>query len=295
MNNEPLPPLVVHVIFALGTGGLENGLINLINHMPVNRYRHAIICLTETQGFESRIQRQDVQIISLHKKLGHDFPVYWRVWKALRELKPQILHTRNFVALESQIPAFFIPGIKRVHGEHGRDMQDLHGRNQKQKMVRKVIQPLVHQYITVSDDLKKWLLDDVKLPARKVQRIYNGVDNKLFLPRTGSRPGIAPQGFVPENGLIIGTVGRLAEVKNQLLLIDAFAHLLSLRPELQAVIRLVVAGDGPMRDKIQARIDDAGINDMVWLAGDRDDVPEVMRLLDSIKQPRPFDMTMLYP
>jgi len=280
MKSEPLPPLIAHVIFALGTGGLENGLINLINHMPVNRYRHAIICLTEAHGFEDRIQRPDVEIMCMHKKRGHDFPVYLRVWKALRALKPQIVHTRNFVALESQIPAFFTPDTKRVHGEHGRDMQDLHGLNQKQKTVRRIIQPLVNEYITVSQDLESWLINDVKLPARKIQRIYNGVDAELFYPRNSLQTDLAPPGFIPENGLLIGTVGRLAEVKNQLLLIDGFAHLLSLCPALKRRIRLLIVGDGPMRDKIHARVDEAGIKDMVWLAGDRDDVPELMRLLD---------------
>lgn len=280
MSAEPLPPLVVHIIFALGTGGLENGLINLINHMPANRYRHAIICLTETQGFESRIQRPDVKIFSLHKKAGHDFPVYWRVWKVLWALKPQIVHTRNFVALESQIPAFFIPGTKRVHGEHGRDMQDLHGQNKKQQLVRQIIQPLVHQYITVSKDLKRWLIDDVRLPERKIKQIYNGVDSELFFPRVGIKPQKAPPSFLPDNGIVVGTVGRLAEVKNQLLLVDAFISVLSQHPDLKTSLRLILVGDGPMRNKIQSRIDAAGISDLVWLAGGRDDVPELMRLFD---------------
>ena len=35
-------PLIAHVIFKLDIGGLENGLVNLLNHMPRERYRHAI-------------------------------------------------------------------------------------------------------------------------------------------------------------------------------------------------------------------------------------------------------------
>ena len=40
------PPLIVHVIHHFGVGGMENGIVNLINHMPPGRYRHAIVCLT---------------------------------------------------------------------------------------------------------------------------------------------------------------------------------------------------------------------------------------------------------
>ena len=40
------PPLIAHVLFRLDVGGLENGLVNLINNMPPERYRHAVISLT---------------------------------------------------------------------------------------------------------------------------------------------------------------------------------------------------------------------------------------------------------
>ena len=58
-------PLVVHVIHALGTGGLENGLVNMINHMPAERYRHAIVCMTHCSEFSKRIRREDVQVVAL--------------------------------------------------------------------------------------------------------------------------------------------------------------------------------------------------------------------------------------
>ena len=49
------PPLVAHIIYALGTGGLENGLVNIINRSPSGRYRHAIICLTAAEAFAGRL------------------------------------------------------------------------------------------------------------------------------------------------------------------------------------------------------------------------------------------------
>jgi len=48
-------PLIAHVIYGLKTGGVENGLVNLINHMPAERYRHAIVCITEYSDFRLRI------------------------------------------------------------------------------------------------------------------------------------------------------------------------------------------------------------------------------------------------
>ncbi|GAW85046.1 hypothetical protein bplSymb_SCF00301P002 [Bathymodiolus platifrons methanotrophic gill symbiont] len=67
-NEIQQPPLIAHIIYRLGVGGLENGLINLINQMPADKYRHMIICLKGSTQFSERLKRQDVQIIDLKKK-----------------------------------------------------------------------------------------------------------------------------------------------------------------------------------------------------------------------------------
>ena len=64
-------PLVAHVVYRFDTGGLENGVVNLINHMPAQAYRHAVVALTEVTDFRRRVQRDDVEFISLHKPPGH--------------------------------------------------------------------------------------------------------------------------------------------------------------------------------------------------------------------------------
>ena len=60
-------PLVAHVVYRFDTGGLENGVVNLINHMPEEAYRHVVIALTEITDFKERIKRPDVQFIALNK------------------------------------------------------------------------------------------------------------------------------------------------------------------------------------------------------------------------------------
>ena len=124
-NCPGTPPLIIHVIQHLITGGLENGLVNLINLMPADRYRHAIVCISHYSDFKERIQRDDVPVIALHKREGHDLRVYGKFWRVLREMEPMIVHTRSTPALEFLAVAALagIPG--RIHGEHGRDIYDL--------------------------------------------------------------------------------------------------------------------------------------------------------------------------
>lgn len=278
-DTEGEVPLVVHIIHELGTGGLENGLINLINRTPGNRYRHAIVCLTRTGTFESRLMNSDVEVISLHRRSGQDFGLYWKLWKLLYRMKPAIVHTRNLSALEAQIPAFFQRRVKTVHGVHGRDVFDLEGRNKKYNLMRRMIRPLVGRYISVSQDLREWLINVIGVPGERVVQIYNGVDQTLFKPGDRSYT-IAPEGFLAGDPVIVGTVGRLAEVKDQATLINAFASVLNSLSSDTVPPKMIIAGDGPMRKRLEQLVDALGIGKSVWITGDRSDIPDILRLFD---------------
>ncbi|MCP5444194.1 MAG: TIGR03088 family PEP-CTERM/XrtA system glycosyltransferase [Chromatiaceae bacterium] len=278
-NTKCDAPLVAHIIHELGTGGLENGLINIINRTPMDRYRHAIICLTKTGTFESRLINPDVAVYSLHRQNGQDFSLYWKLWKLLYRMKPAIVHTRNLSALEAQLPAFFQRGVKTVHGVHGRDIFDLEGKNRKYNLMRRMIRPLVGRYISVSRDLREWLISTVGVPPEKVVQIYNGVDQTLFMP--GTKPfTAAPAGFLAGEHVVVGSVGRLAEVKDHATLINAFALVLSTLPQDIPHPRLIIAGDGPMRNRLEQLIGRLGIGDYVWITGERSDIPDILRLFD---------------
>jgi hypothetical protein len=77
-------PLIVHVIFRLDVGGLENGLVNLINRIPEDRFRHAIVCLTHYSDFRRRIRRNDVPVFALNKPPGNSPMTRWRALCPLR-------------------------------------------------------------------------------------------------------------------------------------------------------------------------------------------------------------------
>ena len=116
-------PLVAHAIYRLDVGGLENGLVNLINRIPAQRFRHAIICLTEYSEFRQRLTRDDVAVYALHKPPGNSPMTQFRLWRLLNQLRPDIVHTRNMGALEATLPAALAGVPVRIHGEHGRDVE----------------------------------------------------------------------------------------------------------------------------------------------------------------------------
>jgi sugar transferase (PEP-CTERM/EpsH1 system associated) len=274
------PPLVAHIIQRLAVGGLENGVVNLINHMPEDRYRHTIVCLAHSTDYVRRIKKHNVPVIALHQRPGQDFSVHWRLLKLLIGLRPDIVHTRNLSGLEFQAIAALTGICGRVHGEHGRDIYDLDGRNLKYKVLRKTIRPLVHQYTAVSTDLAHWLVDTISIRPDRVTQIYNGVDSDRFRPRVGSRDGVGPSGFLATNSFVVGTVGRMQPVKNQVMLVRAFLHLIQTDPELRERLRLVMIGDGPLRNASLEILRAAGAEALAWVPGERADIPELMRAFD---------------
>jgi sugar transferase (PEP-CTERM/EpsH1 system associated) len=270
----------MHVIYRLGTGGLENGLVNLINHTPPNRYRHAIVSLTDSTNFQERIKRQDVSVTSLHKRDGQDFGAYGRLRQVLCGLRPDIVHTRNLGTMEYLVPATLFGIRVRIHGEHGRDVYDPDGLNFKYNLLRRAIRPFVHRYIAVSTELADWLVDTVGVRRDRVQRICNGVDIDRFRPRSEPRRTFGPQGFVPPTNILVGTVGRLEAIKDQLTLVRAFLHLIKSNVAARAGLRLALIGDGALRDEAKKMVCEAAAESLVWFAGERNDIPELMRGLD---------------
>lgn len=66
------PPLIAHVIDRLVIGGMENGIANLINETPPERYRHVILCLHYADDFRDRIARGDEPRDRRHPRPGRD-------------------------------------------------------------------------------------------------------------------------------------------------------------------------------------------------------------------------------
>lgn len=274
------PPLVVHIIHRLAVGGLENGLVNLINATAPDRYRHAIVCLTDYSDFRERIRQADVPVIALHKRNGKDLGTHLRLWRVLQNLRPAIVHTRNLPAFEYQLVAACSGVRGRIHGEHGRDMYDLDGSNRKYNLLRKGLSPLISRFITVSQDLAQWLIRTVGIRREKVQHICNGVDVHRFHPRTGPRMPLGPEGFVSDGTLVVGAVGRMHAVKDQLTLVRAFLHLVQSHTEAKKYLRLAIIGDGPLREECLTLLRVAGAEHLAWLPGERGDIPELLRAFD---------------
>lgn len=278
--------LIVHVVFRFTVGGLENGVVNLINGLPAGSWRHVVVSLTEIDAtFVKRITRQNLDYVALHKGRGHALPLYPELYRLFRKLRPAIVHTRNLAALEATFPAWAARAPVRIHGEHGRDMNDLDGSNVRYQRVRRMFSPFVTRYVALSPDLARYLCDRVGIGAERIALIYNGVDVQRFCPSPNGRAPIEGCPFRDPDHWLVGTVGRMEAVKDQTNLARAFVTALRTQPATRQRMRLVLVGDGALRSRAEAILQEAGMRELAWLPGERADVPQVLRGLDCFVLP----------
>ena len=285
MARSEAPPLVAHVVHTLRVGGMENGLVNLINRTPPGRLRHAVVCLTDYDRFAERIEAPAVPVMGLGKREGKDPATYLKLWRALRRLAPDLVHTRNLATLEAQLPAALAGVPARVYGEDGRDMTDLDGGSRKYRWLRRAYRPLIHAYVPLSGDLEDYLRSGVGVPAGKITRIRNGVDVERFRPAKEEDERPYPPAFAPAGTTVVGWVGRMEPVKAPMTLARAFVRAVTERPELRGSLRLAMIGDGTLYPEVRELLETAGMADLAWLPGARNDIAGLLRSLDVFALP----------
>jgi sugar transferase (PEP-CTERM/EpsH1 system associated) len=265
-------PVIAHVVQSLATGGLENGVVNLVNATR-DSFEHVIVCLTTSGALESRL-RPGVRVVTLNKRAGREVVSLAKLARALRQLRPDIVHSRNWPTIDTVIAARLARVPIVVHGEHGREAADPDGRNARRNGVRRLLHPFLNRFVCVSHDLRRWLIEQVRIPASKVITIHNGVDVMRFTG-AGRDATRAELGFGPSD-VVVGTVGRLDPVKGQAHLVHAFAGVARRHPE----SRLVITGDGPLRAELECLVDALGLRDRTRMLGERGDVPAILAALD---------------
>ncbi|OUS23386.1 glycosyl transferase family 1 [Thalassotalea sp. 42_200_T64] len=276
-STSPQPIHIVHVVYSFATGGLENGVVNLINNLPEKDYRHSIVCITgHDKDFIKRITGNNARYYDLNKKPGKGLSWLFAFWRILRTLKPDIVHSRNLNALEAQFIAFLAGISYRIHGEHGWDVNDLGGTNEKYQKIRRILKPLISQYVALSNEAVAYLKDKISVNPQKINHICNGVDTTLFAPNKNRKH--LPTGFADDTSIVFGTVGRLAEVKNQAFLLRAFLRLWQHNPQLK--LRLVIVGDGILADLLKEMVAGANAGSAVFFAGNRSDVNTLLQQMD---------------
>jgi len=252
-------------------GGLENVALRLMAYLAPF-VEQALVTPGPSGPLASRLPT-GVAVFPMGETHRPDRWNALRMARLFRKLRPDIVHTRNWTCIDAIVGARLAGVPVVIQGEHGREAADPEGRNPRRRQVRRLLSPFVTEFVTVSRDLGRWLVEQVRVPARKVRTIYNGVDTQRFAP--GDRAAARHVLGIPTDGLVAGTVGRLDPVKDQAGLVRAFA-----RSTQASKSVLVIAGEGPSRSELESVTRELGLADRVRLVGERADIPILLRALD---------------
>lgn len=251
MNNEKVH--ICHLVFRFDIGGLERVVVNSINHLDDNQFRHTIIALTYVTDFISEIDK-DVEHYSLNKKAGNDYKVHVRLFKLLRQLAPDVLHTYNLATIEYQWVGLLAGVPLRIHAEHGRDSYDPTGSVKKYQLIRKVCSYAVHKVVAVSSELEEWLSEKVGISHSKLQLIANGIDVDYFNRDIAVRSNNVTELSGRQSSFIFGHVARLHAIKNQIMLLEGFLGACQASEDFSKSCSLVIVGDGPDEKKLKSYV-----------------------------------------
>jgi len=211
-----------------------------------------------------------VPVFDLNRRKGNDVRIVWELHRLFRRERPDVVHTHGWGTLLEGMVAARLAGVPSVvHGEHGTLQVKPH-----QRWLQRRAWSSANRVLSVSSRLADRMATEMKVSVERITTIRNGVDLSRFNPsdRAAARTALD----LPNDALVLGTVGRLVPVKDHATLLEAVALLK--RDGLETTV--VISGDGPLRESICARAEALGIQDQVRLMGHRTDVEVVMAALD---------------
>jgi len=266
------PIRILHVLHAFSAGGLENGVVNLINGSP-EHFVHELCLLSRKGEFTDRLTRP-VLVHEMNKSAGNGMRIILQLRELFRTCNADIIHTRNWAAFDGVMAACLAPRPVLIHGEHGRDISDPFGQIYRRNLARRVLAFRAKKFVAVSRELYTWLKRTVRIPPNKLTFIPNGVDMDRFSPGRDSK--LRAELGIGEDEFVIGSVARLDPVKNHIGLIQA-VQLLQHRG---CPVRLVIVGDGPLRAEIECCLRRSSFTYEPVLLGYRPDVERIYRMFD---------------
>ena len=270
---------ICHVVTTLGVGGMENGIVNLANNHNRDKFEIVICCLNTAGEMAERL-KDDVKLYVLHEGEGFSLMRILRVARFFRKLRPDIVHTHAWGggSLYGILGAKLANVPVIINGEHGGFFLRPH-----QVIFQRYLAALCTITLSVSESLKERVVKNLGIPPEKIKVIPNGVDTDIFSGKHDcsylreelkNRFGLV----LNEDSIIIGCVGSLKPIKNQIMLLKTLSEIRN--KKILERIRVLFVGDGQDRSTLQQFVDNNDLKNNVVFLGNRKDIPQIMSLMN---------------
>jgi len=271
---------ILHVVDSLERGGLER----LVNDLAIAQHqagqRALVFSLNHTDGYKAELEAHGVPVIVGGKQGGFDLKLLAKLRHAMAASDIQVVHAHNFV------PSYYAAAA--MMGLAGRPAQvvtchDMGFRLDNRRLRQLFLLSLkrVQGVAMVGQQVYQRFVGDGMVPADKAMTVLNAVPmTKYTAPaahRAAARLGLG----LSQQDLVIGCVGRLVPLKNHQLLIRCLPELVKHFPQL----KLVLIGDGPVRDELADQGRSLGVAQHIVFAGLREQVDTLLPALDVFALP----------
>lgn len=272
-------PLVVHIIDRLPPDGAERLLCELLRYRS-EEFRYRVLCLVEGGEFEQIIRAMGVPIDILGKKPGVDLAMLFRLWRWLRREQPTIVHTHLFTAdTWGRIAAklALVPGIfSTVHSVNA-------WQGRAHRWVDRALALVTTKLIACTQQVAEKLVLVDGIAEGKVVALANAVDLERFQNVTPIN--LQAQFGIPADIPVVAVLGRLEPVKGQAYLLTCLRQL----RERNVSVCCLFIGDGPDKEALQQQVTALALDDSVFFAGFRRDVPQVLAAIDVLVIPSQWE------
>ena len=266
------PFKIMHVLLTLNTGGAENLVLKLMGKIDRSLYIPHICSLTENGDLEQDFVNMDVPVFVVKKREGIDYSLPFRLSILFRRQKIDLIHTHNISpylygvtgAKLAQVPVI-------IHTEHS----NLFPNQRKLIIAERFLAKISDIIISDSQKVEQFLIRNQNISQKKITTILNGIDIDSFdivVDKLKKRRELG----IEIQDLTVGNVARLVSVKDHNTLFIAFKKV----SEVFDNVKLIIAGDGPLRNKLENLRQELGLSEKIILLGNRRDIPELMAIFD---------------
>jgi glycosyltransferase involved in cell wall biosynthesis len=264
---------IVHVVDSLEVGGLERTVVRLAIAQKQAGDDVQIVTIWSNGPLAAPLTEAGIPITCMAKRHGLDLRTIKRLRKTVSK-GVDVIHTHNVLPHYYATAASLGLKVRRVSTRH--DM-GVHLKGKRMNFLYALSLYKTHSVVAVCEAAKIRFIKENIVSAKDITVIHNGIP--AISGRGESSQTINDkrnQLKLPINGPIVGSVGRLNAVKDYGTLINAFAEVLKLYP----TAKLVIAGDGPEKSKLQKLIEKLNISENAILLGERNDVEDLLEQFD---------------
>lgn len=264
---------VLQIVSSLKLGGGENVVATLAQTLPADRYTVSVCCLHREGSLADMLRDKGINVVWLKMRLRY-WPIsLFKLYRLLRRMKIQIVHTHLHPAsIWGRIAAILAGVPVIINTEHNLNLW----RRGHHRFVERIVNRYTTKIIAVSEDIRLLRIRSEGMSPQRIITIPNAVDIDRF-SRVNSRERVRKQLGIDASSLLIGTVARLEYQKR----IDHFLEACHLIQKHFPNIRIVIVGDGTLRRELEAQAKRLNLlPEHVQFLGNRKDVPDLLSAMD---------------